>query len=120
MYIGSGFNGNAIVALRGESDDDLNARHLDRVRWRTAAPYPITDAVTLSGDLAIVGGGNSDYVYAAPRPAGVVMALDRKSGELLAYCPPGRGARLNRRAGQSTHVSCSGWARALPGRARRT
>ena len=80
VCIGSGFNGNAVVALRSESDEELKAKHLDRLLWRAPAPYPITDAITLAGDLVIVGGGNSDYVYADPHPAGVVMALDRQSG----------------------------------------
>lgn len=82
IYIGSGFNGNAVVALRRESDDELKAKNLSRILWRHPAPYPITGGVTLAGDLVLVGGGNSDYVYAAPHPAGVVLALDRKSGDV--------------------------------------
>ncbi len=82
VYIGSGFNGNAVVALRSETDDELKAKNLTRLVWRHDAPYPITGGVTLAGDLVLVGGGNSDYVYAAPHPAGVVLALDRKSGAL--------------------------------------
>ncbi len=82
VYIGSGFNGNAVVALRSETDDQLKAKNLPRIFWRHPAPYPITGGVTLAGDLVLVGGGNSDYVYAAPHPAGVVLALDRKTGDI--------------------------------------
>ncbi len=80
VYIGSGFNGNAIVALRSETDEQLKTANLPRIAWRAPAPYPITGGVTLADDLLIVGGGNSDYVYAAPHPAGVVLALDRRTG----------------------------------------
>lgn len=80
VYIGSGFNGSAVVALRSETDEELKAKNLPRVVWRHASPYPITGGVTLAGDLVLVGGGNSDYVFAAPHPAGLVLALDRKSG----------------------------------------
>lgn len=82
VYIGSGFNGNAVVALRSESDHALKSLGLDRLVWKTPAPYPVVGPVTLAGDLAIVGGGNSDFVNADPRPAGVVMALDRKTGKV--------------------------------------
>jgi outer membrane protein assembly factor BamB len=82
VYIGSGFNGSAVYALRSESDAELEAQQRDRLVWRTPAPYPVTGAVTLSGELLLVGGGNADYVYGSPEPAGVVMALERRSGEV--------------------------------------
>jgi outer membrane protein assembly factor BamB len=82
VYIGSGFNGNAIVAMRSESDDELKAKNLQRQLWKTPAPYPITGPVTLIDDLVIVGGGNGDVVYEDPNPAGVVMALSRKDGSI--------------------------------------
>jgi outer membrane protein assembly factor BamB len=80
VYIGSGFNGNAIVALRSESDAELKAKNLRREIWKVKAPYPITGPITIDGDLVLVGGGKSDFVYADPEPAGIVMALDRKTG----------------------------------------
>ena len=82
VYIGSGFNGSEVVALRGETDADLKAKGLDRVLWRRAVAYPSTGAITLTSDMVIAGGGNGDYVFAAPNPAGVVVALDRKTGEV--------------------------------------
>ena len=82
VYIGSGFNGSAVVALRPDSDDELRRRGLGRVLWRTGAPHPVTGAITLAGDLVIVGAGNGDYVFANPRPAGVVVALDRRTGKV--------------------------------------
>ena len=82
VYIGSGFNGSAVVALRGQSDAELKAAGLDRLIWRAGSPFPVTGAVSLAGELVIVGGGNGDYVYASPNPAGVVLALDRQSGQV--------------------------------------
>lgn len=80
IYIGSGFNGNAIVALRSQPDDVLKQKNQSRELWKTPAKYPITGPVTLVDDLVIVGGGNGDFVYEDPKPAGVVMAIDRKTG----------------------------------------
>lgn len=76
LYIGSGFNGQAVVALDTETDRP------DRLLWRTPTPYPITGAITLIGDTVIAGGGNGDFVYRDPNPAGVVLALDHDSGSI--------------------------------------
>ena len=83
VYIGSGVNGKAVVALRSGSDEELQAQKLDRVVWRTALAYPITAPVTLSGDLVIVGGGNGDMVHSDNNPQGLVVALNRKTGEIV-------------------------------------
>lgn len=82
VYVGSGFNGKAVVALRSAPRDHLAAKGLDRVLWETPTPYPATGAVTLVGDLVVVAGGNGNYVYADPNPAGVVMALERATGRI--------------------------------------
>ncbi|HZK80013.1 MAG TPA: PQQ-binding-like beta-propeller repeat protein, partial [Humisphaera sp.] len=82
VYIGSGFNGSAIVAMRSETDQELQDRKLARIVWQTPAAYPVTSAITLAGDLVIAGAGNSDYVYANPHPQGAVIALDRKTGQI--------------------------------------
>jgi|GEM_PF-590547 len=76
LYIGSGFNGQAVVAI------DTKEGVTDRLLWNTPTPYPITGATTLMGDTVIVGGGNGDFVFRDPNPAGVVMALDKKTGEI--------------------------------------
>ncbi|MDZ8119299.1 PQQ-binding-like beta-propeller repeat protein [Pontiella agarivorans] len=78
VYIGSGFNGKAVVALRVEEELEGQPREI----WRTETPYPITGAVTLVDDIVIVGGGNGDFVFRDPDPAGVVMALDAKTGKV--------------------------------------
>jgi outer membrane protein assembly factor BamB len=80
VYIGSGFNGKAVVALRTESDDQLKKKGLERQAWRTPTPHPATGPVTLTDALVIVGCGNSDYVYTDPRPEGALVALDRETG----------------------------------------
>jgi len=83
VYIGSGFNGCAVVALRSQGDAELRERGLERLVWRASCPYPVTGAVTLAGERVLVGAGNGDYVYGDPNPAGVVLALDRRSGKVL-------------------------------------
>jgi outer membrane protein assembly factor BamB len=87
VYIGSGFNGNAVVALRIEPDEELRRQNLPRQIWRADAPYPVTGDITLTDDLVIVGAGNGDYVYANPQPAGVVLGLDRKNGRVRFSTP---------------------------------
>jgi outer membrane protein assembly factor BamB len=79
-YIGSGMNGNALVALRIASDDDLKAQNRERLLWRTPTPYPAGGAVTLTRDLAIVGCGNGDYTKSAKDPGGCVIAVERGTG----------------------------------------
>lgn len=76
LYIGSGFNGRAVVALDVETDQ------ADRLLWRTDTRYPITGAITLARDTVIAGGGNGDFVYRDPNPAGIVLALNKGSGEV--------------------------------------
>jgi outer membrane protein assembly factor BamB len=87
VYIGSGFNGNAIVALRTETDDELKTKSLKREVWKAPASFPITGPVTLAGDLVLVGGGRSDFVFADPNPAGVVMAINRRDGSIKWQTP---------------------------------
>lgn len=83
VYIGSGFNGQAVVALRSAFDEELQAKKLTRVVWRTPLAWPITAPVTLAGDLVIVGGGNGDMVHSAKSPQGLVVALNRKTGQIV-------------------------------------
>jgi outer membrane protein assembly factor BamB len=83
IYIGSGFNGSAVVALRSASPEELRARQLDRVAWQTAVGQPVTAPVTLAGEMVIVGGGNSDMVHSDRNPEGLVLALDRHTGVIV-------------------------------------
>jgi len=80
-YIGSGLNGQAVVALRIAPPEALGASGEDRLVWKTDTPFPAVGPVTLTDDLAIVGCGNSNFVFAAPDPTGVIIALDRQTGE---------------------------------------
>jgi outer membrane protein assembly factor BamB len=82
VYIGSGFNGRAIVALRLGTDAELKAQGVERLLWCCEAPYPVTGAITIADDLVLAGGGNGDYVFSAPNPAGVVLAVDRRDGAI--------------------------------------
>lgn len=76
LFVGSGFNGKAIVAM--ETAPDLSGK--PRIAWKTDTPYPITGAVTLVGDTVIAGGGNGDFVFRDPNPAGVILALNAADG----------------------------------------
>jgi len=78
-FIGSGINGGEVVALKIAAD----LSEEDRLLWRIATPFPATGSVTLYEDLVLIGCGNGDFVFAAPNPQGMVMALDRASGEEL-------------------------------------
>lgn len=73
VYIGSGVNGSAVVAL------DAQGRRL----WKTSTPYPATGAVSLLPELVIIGTGRGDFVNADSHPAGAVLTLDRISGRIL-------------------------------------
>ena len=79
-YIGSGFGGSELVAVRTADDSRLREMKLGRVLWRAKTPYPATGAVTLWGDWVLIGCGNGNYVYADPNPAGAVLAFDRRTG----------------------------------------
>ena len=82
MYIGSGFNGKAVVALRTGTDEELKKAGQKRILWKTEAAYPITGAVTFSDGNIVVGGGNGDFVFRDPNPAGIVMSLNAKTGRI--------------------------------------
>jgi outer membrane protein assembly factor BamB len=80
IYIGSGFNGCAVVALRSASDEDLKAQGLPRILWKTPTDFPVAGPITLTDDLVLCGSGNGDVAHSAANPRGIVMALDRKTG----------------------------------------
>ncbi len=82
VYIGSGFNGNALVALRSDTDEELAAKNLDRLIWKTPTKYPMTGPVTVAGDLVVAGGGNGNFVFSDPNPAGQIIALDKATGKV--------------------------------------
>ncbi len=82
IYIGSGVNGSAVVALRPDADDALTAAGTPRILWRRTTDYPATGNVTLSGNLVLIGAGNGDYVFSDPHPAGQVLALDKIPGNV--------------------------------------
>jgi outer membrane protein assembly factor BamB len=86
-YIGSGVNGCELIALRTAPDDELKAKGLKRELWCAATPYPATGAVTLHGNLVIVGCGRGNYVQADPKPIGAVIAIDRHSGKKVWESP---------------------------------
>ena len=80
VYIGSGFNGNAIVALRSKTDEELRASGLPRLLWRVEVAQPVTGAATLAGDLVVFGAGNADVVHSNSNAQGLVVAIERKTG----------------------------------------
>lgn len=86
-YIGSGFNGAAVAAIRTESEEELKAKGVGRVMWKTAVDYPVAGPVTLAkraeGDLIIAGGGNSDLVSSNKNAKGQVVGVDKKTGAVV-------------------------------------
>jgi outer membrane protein assembly factor BamB len=87
VYIGSGFNGNAVVAIRSESDEQLQAKNLDRIAWCTSVTQPILGPITLAGDMVVAGGGNGDLVHSSRNARGLTIALDRRTGAILWQTP---------------------------------
>jgi outer membrane protein assembly factor BamB len=83
VFIGSGCNGQAVVAIRSEPDEELQKKKLARIAWRTAAAQPMLAPVTLAGNLVIAGGGNGDMVHSGRNPQGLVLALDRQTGKVI-------------------------------------
>ncbi len=79
-YIGSGLNGNAVVAIRIAPGDELSSQQLERIVWKTPTDYPATGAVSVTDDLVLVGCGKGDFVVSAVDPEGLVIALDRLTG----------------------------------------
>jgi outer membrane protein assembly factor BamB len=89
VLIGSGFNGCAIIALRSQSEEELKAKNLDRLIWRRPVALPVTCSITLAGDLAIAGAGNGDVVHSNENARGLVIAVDRHTGEVRWQTPLG-------------------------------
>jgi outer membrane protein assembly factor BamB len=83
VFIGSGCNGQAVVAIRSEPDEELQKKKLARIAWRTAAAQPMLAPVTLAGNLVIAGGGNGDMVHSGRNPQGLVLDLDRQTGKVI-------------------------------------
>lgn len=82
VYIGSGVNGNAVAALRIESDAALQAAGQPRLLWSVDTRFPMVSAVAVAEDLVVAAGGNGDYVISAESPAGIVLAFDRRTGAI--------------------------------------
>ncbi|HEX8915765.1 MAG TPA: PQQ-binding-like beta-propeller repeat protein, partial [Humisphaera sp.] len=80
VYVGSGFNGNALVALRSEADAELAGK--SRLVWKVPSQHPVLGDVALAGDLVVAGTSNSDMVNLAAAPAGGVIAVRRTTGEV--------------------------------------
>jgi outer membrane protein assembly factor BamB len=83
VYIGSGCNGNAVVAMRSDTDEELQKKNLDRVVWKTGVGQPMLAPITLAGRMVIAAGGNGDMVHSGNNPQGLLVALDRQDGKIL-------------------------------------
>ncbi len=75
-FIGSGFNGSQLVALRLEGPDE------QREVWRVDTPNPAIGPITVTDELVLAGGGNSDFVVQAANPQGFVIAVNRENGQV--------------------------------------
>ena len=80
--------GAAVYALRTETDAELKAAGLDRVIWKTPAPYGMVSPITLADGLVIAGGGRNYWGFSVldgqdgRSLEGAVVALDRKTGKV--------------------------------------
>ena len=83
VYIGSGLNGQAVVAIRSDTDEELQKKKLNRVAWRTAVGQPMLGPITLAGQAVIAAGGNGDMVHSSSNPQGLVVALNQQDGKIL-------------------------------------
>jgi outer membrane protein assembly factor BamB len=83
VFIGSGCNGQAVVAIRSGSDEELRQDKLERVAWRTPVAYPMLAPITLASNVVIAAGGNGDMVHSGQNPQGLVVALNRADGKIL-------------------------------------
>ena len=76
-----------MVAIRSESDEQLRDKKLERIAWQTPVAQPVLGPVTLAGDLVVAGAGNGDVVHSSRNAQGLVVALDRKTGEIRWQTP---------------------------------
>ena len=72
-----------LYAIHSAPDEELAEKKLDRIAWHTDIGLPVVSAITLAEDKVIAGAGNSDFVYSNPHPRGLVIALDRKTGDIV-------------------------------------
>ena len=87
VYIGSGCNGSAVVAIHSETDEQLHDKKLQRIAWQTPVALPVLGPVTLAGNLVVAGAGNGDVVHSNRNAQGLVVALDRKTGAIRWQTP---------------------------------
>jgi len=71
------------VAIRSDTDEELQKKKLDRVAWQTAVGQPMLGPITLAGQAVIAAGGNGDMVHSSSNPQGLVVALNRQDGKIL-------------------------------------
>lgn len=83
VYAGSGIHGNAVIALRSEPDNALQAMGQKRLVWRRATRFPVTTATSLVGDTIYVGSGTGDFIMPSERTDGEVLAINRHNGKVL-------------------------------------
>lgn len=79
LFIGSGFNGKAVVALQTPAEGEGKPE----VKWSVKSPYPVTGAMTIDNGIIFAGGGNGDFVFRDPNPAGVTRAINAVDGKVL-------------------------------------
>lgn len=72
VYIGSGLNGRAIVAINADGTE----------KWRTPLENNCTATITLADGLVIAGSGNGDFAHSGADARGAAVALDMATGKL--------------------------------------
>ena len=83
VYIGSGLNGQSVVAIRSDSGDELQKKKVSRIVWQTGVGQPMLGPITLTGQTVIAAGGNGDMVHSSSTPQGLVVAFNPTDGKIL-------------------------------------
>jgi outer membrane protein assembly factor BamB len=73
VFGGSGYNGNAIFCL------DVNT---GKPLWRHSVELPCFASPTITGDRVLFGLGNGDFISSDESPAGAILCVDVKTGDL--------------------------------------
>jgi outer membrane protein assembly factor BamB len=74
VFGGSGYNGNAIFCL------DVNA---GKPLWRHSVELPCFASPTVTGDRVLFGLGNGDFISSDENPAGALLCVSVKTGDLI-------------------------------------
>jgi hypothetical protein len=82
-YVGSGANGQAVLALRTESDGELARNGLAREIWHAYMPGPVVGAIAMHEDSLLVVCSFPESPLVDSGNGTTVVALERRTGMVL-------------------------------------